>query len=226
VPGSNGRPPACAGRAQRSARTSERVLRRSRTGRPSTAYGRRAAGEVSLRVGLRVAKKVARKSGQIAHELPSDELDGKRAGRKFLQILMIFRVELARPRGFEPLTFGSVGGASTCPRSPIPPRIACTARFLVMTRAATRGHTRSRSVPTSFPPAGGWQLIPAVGAARETWPHSAPASRKSWRICGSAARSFSRPAASLERRMSSGAATTTVSPSLSRCSRAPRSQSV
>jgi hypothetical protein len=57
----------------------------------------------------------------------------------------------ARPRGFEPLTFGSVGGDSTCPASLFPCGIACTDAILELTRAATRGHAMTRSVPTSFP---------------------------------------------------------------------------
>jgi hypothetical protein len=59
---------------------------------------------------------------------------------------------VTRPRGFEPLTFGSVGGDSTCPRGLCPRGIACTDAFLEVTRAATRGHARTRFVPTWFPP--------------------------------------------------------------------------
>jgi hypothetical protein len=60
-----------------------------------------------------VAKKVARKSARIAHELPSVALAWERSPMKILQMRTIFRVLVARPRGFEPLTFGSVGRRST-----------------------------------------------------------------------------------------------------------------
>jgi hypothetical protein len=52
------------------------------------------------------------------------------------------------PKGFEPLIFGSVVGDSTGPRGLFPRRIVCTARFLVMTREATRGAICSHLVPT------------------------------------------------------------------------------
>jgi hypothetical protein len=68
---------------------------------------------------------------------------------------------VTRPRGFEPLTFGSVVGASTGPRGLFPRGIACTDASIEVTRAATRGHARTRFVPTSFPP-----LRVADGASR------------------------------------------------------------
>ena len=58
----------------------------------------------------------------------------------------------ARPSGFEPETFGSVGGRPSN-REPRSPRgIACTPPFSGVTRGDTRGHEGTRFVPTWFPP--------------------------------------------------------------------------
>src|SRR4051794_24477458 len=59
---------------------------------------------------------------------------------------------MTRPTGFEPVTFGSVGGRPTCAASLFPPGIACRADISMVTRADTRRQERARFVPTSFPP--------------------------------------------------------------------------
>jgi len=71
--------------------------------------------------------------------------------------------QVARPTGFEPVTFGSVGGASTSPRCLFPPRIACTDACLA---GDTSGHERPRGdatcsylVPTCV--SGGGLTLPA-----------------------------------------------------------------
>ena len=62
------------------------------------------------------------------------------------------RAALARPRGFEPLTFGSVGGSSACPARPFPRGTACISAFLEMTRADTRRHARRDLFPPGSHP--------------------------------------------------------------------------
>ncbi len=50
------------------------------------------------------------------------------------------------------MTFGSVGGSPTRPRSLFPPGIGCVEALLELTGADTRAHTGTPFVPTSFPP--------------------------------------------------------------------------
>ena len=57
---------------------------------------------------LWVRPRVRRRSARIAHELPSDECGSRAPGIESLQLRTICRVPGARPRGFEPLPFGSV----------------------------------------------------------------------------------------------------------------------
>jgi hypothetical protein len=59
---------------------------------------------------------------------------------------------LARPSGFEPETFGSVGGRPSGPQSQSSLGIRCTATHSERTRADTQSHEGTRFVPTSFPP--------------------------------------------------------------------------
>jgi hypothetical protein len=64
----------------------------------------------SEQVGLGVRQKVRQKIAGIAHELPSDEQRTVRAWDEAPANAHDLPSRVARPRGFEPLTFGSVAG--------------------------------------------------------------------------------------------------------------------
>jgi hypothetical protein len=80
-----------------------------------------------------------------------DRLIGSPRANERLRLL----VSSVRPRGFEPLTFGFLGGASTCPVTPVPTRNCLHRRI---SRSDTSGHERpwddaigSHLVPTRVP---------------------------------------------------------------------------
>src|SRR3954468_14241995 len=83
------------------------------------------------------------------------------------------RAFVAGANGFEPVTFGSVGGGPTCAAILFPPGIACRDSSSAVTRADTSGRARTRFgshlVPTRVPATRADPSATALAAPAAVW---------------------------------------------------------